>query len=140
MGDFSTGVGAFQNHLTPRPTQSLFNDNYLSFDSASGGGTFAQQFLPEIYEKEVERYGKRTISGFLQMVGAEMPLASDQVIWSEQGRLHIAYSAESYNDGANAVQIAAAANNTITLPASNLIQNHDTIVVASTDNAKVLKC
>ena len=144
MGDFSTGVGAFQNHLTPRPTQSLFNDNYLSFDSASGGGTFAQQFLPEIYEKEVERYGKRTISGFLNMVGAEMPLASDQVIWSEQGRLHIAYSAEAYNDGANAVQISAAsgsaAANKITLPASNLIQNHDTIVVAKTDNSKVLKC
>ena len=140
MGDFSSGVGAFQNHLTPRPTQSLFQDNYLSFDSATGGGTFAQQFLPEIYEKEVERYGKRTISGFLNMVGAEMPLASDQVIWSEQGRLHIAYSAASYNDGADAVQIAAAASNTITLPAANLIQNHDTIVVAKTDNAKVLKC
>ena len=94
MGDFSTGVGAFQNHLTPRPTQSLFQDNYLSFDSATGGGTFAQQFLPEIYEKEVERYGKRTISGFLNMVGAEMPLASDQVIWSEQGRLHLSYNGQ----------------------------------------------
>ena len=135
-----SSVGAYQNHLTPRPTQQLFNDNYLSFDSASGGGTFAQQFLPEIYEKEVERYGKRTISGFLNMVGAEMPLASDQVIWSEQGRLHIAYSAEAYNDGANNVQIADASANTITLPANNLIQNHDTIIVASTDNAKVLKC
>ena len=136
-----SSVGAYQNHLTPRPTQSLFNDNYLSFDSASGGGTFAQQFLPEIYEKEVERYGKRTISGFLNMVGAEMPLASDQVIWSEQGRLHIAYSAASYNDGANNVQIADASANTITLPASNLIQNHDTIVVAlASDSSKVLKC
>jgi len=135
-----SSLGAYQAHLTPRPTQQLFNDNYLSFDSASGGGTFAQQFLPEIYEKEVERFGKRTISGFLSMVGAEMPLASDQVIWSEQGRLHIAYSAEAYNDGANNVQIADASANTITLPANNLIQNHDTIVVASTDNAKVLKC
>jgi|TARA_B100001939_G_scaffold228102_1_gene196418 hypothetical protein len=135
-----SSIGAYQAHLTPRPTQQLFNDNYLSFDSASGGGTFAQQFLPEIYEKEVERFGKRTISGFLSMVGAEMPLASDQVIWSEQGRLHIAYSAEAYNDGANNVQIADASANTITLPANNLIQNHDTIVVASTDNAKVLKC
>jgi hypothetical protein len=135
-----SSIGAYQAHLTPRPTQQLFNDNYLSFDSASGGGTFAQQFLPEIYEKEVERFGKRTISGFLSMVGAEMPLASDQVIWSEQGRLHIAYSAETYNDGANNVQIADAAANTITLPANNLIQNHDTIVVAKTDNAKVLKC
>mgnify|MGYP000204478377 CR=1 FL=1 len=135
-----SSLGAYQAHLTPRPTQQLFNDNYLSFDSSTGGGTFAQQFLPEIYEKEVERFGKRTISGFLSMVGAEMPLASDQVIWSEQGRLHIAYSAEAYNDGANNVQIADASANTITLPANNLIQNHDTIVVAKTDNAKVLKC
>ena len=52
---------------------------------------FTQQFLPEVYEKEVERYGNRTISGFLRMVGAEMPMASDQVVWSEQGRLHAAY-------------------------------------------------
>jgi hypothetical protein len=28
----------------------------------------------------------------LRMVGAEMPMASDQVIWSEQGRLHLAYN------------------------------------------------
>jgi hypothetical protein len=25
------------------------------------------------------------------MVGAEMPMTSDQVIWSEQNRLHVAY-------------------------------------------------
>jgi hypothetical protein len=25
------------------------------------------------------------------MVGAEMPMTSDQVIWSEQNRLHISY-------------------------------------------------
>ena len=54
--------------------------------------TFAQQYLPEIYEQEVERYGNRTLSGFLRMVGAEMPMTSDQVIWSEQNRLHISYS------------------------------------------------
>ena len=52
---------------------------------------FAQQYLPEIYEQEVERYGNRTLSGFLRMVGAEMPMTSDQVVWSEQNRLHIAY-------------------------------------------------
>ena len=54
--------------------------------------TFAQQYLPEIYEQEVERYGNRTLSGFLRMVGAEMPMSSDQVIWSEQNRLHVAYN------------------------------------------------
>jgi len=52
---------------------------------------WAKQYLPELYEAEVERYGDRSISGFLGMVGAEMPMASDQVIWSEQGRLHLAY-------------------------------------------------
>ena len=75
------------NHLTPRPVKGLFGDNYLSLADM----TWTQQFLPEVYEKEVERYGNRTITGFLRMVGAEMPMASDQVVWSEQGRLHIAY-------------------------------------------------
>jgi len=123
------------NHVTPRPTQGLFNDNYLSFDSASGGGTFAQQFLPEIYEKEVERFGKRTISGFLSMVGAEMPMASDQVIWSEQGRLHIAYEIDG-----TTVKVADASANTIDVPSGHLIQNHDTIIVANAAASKVMKC
>ena len=133
--------GAELNHLTPRPTQSLWGDNYLSFDSASGGGTFAQQFLPEIYEKEVERYGKRTISGFLKMVGAEMPLASDQVIWSEQGRLHIAY--DSLESGANTVQIIGAAAGTITVPSGHLIQQFDTVIIVNNESARLnntLKC
>ena len=74
----------------PQPLQT----NYLNFtDSANPDfSTFAQQYLPEIYEQEVERYGNRTLSGFLRMVGAEMPMTSDQVIWSEQNRLHIAYT------------------------------------------------
>ena len=133
--------GAELQHLTPRPTQSLWGDNYLSFDSASGGGTFAQQFLPEIYEKEVERYGKRTVSGFLKMVGAEMPLASDQVIWSEQGRLHIAY--DSLESGANTVQVNNAGENTLTLPAGHLVQAFDTIIIVNNESARLgntLKC
>ena len=134
-------TGAALAHLTPRPQQDVYNDNYLSFDSASGGGTFAQQFLPEIYEKEVERYGKRTISGFLKMVGAEMPMASDQVIWSEQGRLHVAYE----NTGGQASPVINNANgNSITIPVeadgSSLIKNHDTIVVSNLNGTKVLKC
>jgi hypothetical protein len=132
------GTGAELNHITPRPTKTLWGDNYLSFDSATGGGTFAAQFLPEIYEKEVERYGKRTINGFLRMVGAEMPLASDQVIWSEQGRLHVAY--DSAVSGANTVEILDASANTITVPSGHLIKNHDTIIVSNADSSKVLKC
>ena len=96
MGLFSTG-GSFPAGLTPTPTKTLFGNNYLTFDSASGGGTFTQQFLPDVYEKEVERYGNRSVASFLRMVGAEIPSASDQIIWSEQGRLHIAYNAASAN-------------------------------------------
>ncbi len=82
--------GSFPASLVPAQQQMTLASNYLSFDGAAGGN-FAQQYLPELYEQEVERYGNRTIGGFLRMVGAEMPMTSDQVIWSEQNRLHIAY-------------------------------------------------
>ncbi len=77
--------------LQPHPIKgAALNSNYLSFTGTTGGN-FAQQYLPELYEQEVERYGNRTIGGFLRMVGAEMPMSSDQVVWSEQNRLHIGY-------------------------------------------------
>ena len=130
--------GAELNHVTPAPVQNLYNSNYLSFDSGSGGGTFAQQFLPEIYEKEVERYGNRTISGFLKMVGAEMPLQSDQVIWSEQGRLHVAYDAAE--SGANTVEVETAASNLVKLPTGHNVQLHDTVIISNAASTSVLKC
>tara|TARA_B110000037_G_scaffold195621_1_gene232155 strand:+ start:2437 stop:3885 length:1449 start_codon:yes stop_codon:yes gene_type:complete len=102
---FATAPATLANlaHLTPRPVKGLFGDNYLALADMD----WAQQFLPEVYEKEIERYGNRTITGFLRMVGAEMPMASDQVVWSEQGRLHIAY---------DTVTSGAAAAKTIILP------------------------
>ncbi len=127
-GSFTGSAGALA-HLTPRPTQTLFNDNYLSLTDMD----FTQQFLPEVYEKEVERYGNRTISGFLRMVGAEMPMASDQVVWSEQGRLHIAY--DPVVTTATTVVIPADANGN----AQNLIGPGATIVVASANGLVVEK-
>ena len=114
---FATSPTSLANlsHLTPRPIKGLFGDNYLSV----GEMDFTQQFLPEVYEKEVERFGNRTISGFLRMVGAEMPMASDQVVWSEQGRLHIAYDDVSVVDTTN-----------LTFPAGHLIGPGMTIVVS----------
>ena len=49
------------------------------------------QYLPDTYEKEFERYGNRTVASFLRMVGAEMPSNSDMIKWAEQGRLHTKY-------------------------------------------------
>jgi len=80
---------SFSPGLEPAPKQMTLASNYLSF--TDGTNDFAQQYLPELYEAEVERYGNRTIGGFLRMVGAEMPMTSDQVVWSEQNRLHVSY-------------------------------------------------
>ena len=91
--------------LLPHQKQVALASNYLSFNGGSGTGdsdTFAQQYLPELYEAEVERFGNRTLQGFLRMVGAEMPMSSDQVIWSEQNRLHISYD-ECTNNGAGTI-------------------------------------
>ena len=93
--------GAALQHLTPRPVKGLFADNYLALSAMD----FTQQFLPEVYEKEVERYGKRTVSGFLRMVGAEMPMASDRIVWSEQGRLHIAHDGVDSNPAGTQITI-----------------------------------
>ena len=90
---FVTG-GSFPASIVPAQKRMTLRENYLDF-SNGGGNDFAQQYLPELYEAEVERYGNRTIGGFLRMVGAEMPMTSDQVIWSEQNRLHVAYKASA---------------------------------------------
>ena len=59
--------------LTPAPSKGLQNSNYLS----NADYTFAQQFMPDLYEKEFEKYGNRSIASFLRMVGAELPSSSD---------------------------------------------------------------
>jgi hypothetical protein len=68
------------------------------------------------------------------MVGAEMPMASDQVVWSEQGRLHIAYDDVTVVS-ATSITIPAAAGAT----SKNLIGPGDTIVIADTTGLTVEK-
>ena len=82
------------------PRKQTLSSNYVDFTSSATEG-WAQQYLPDLMEKEAEIYGKRTISGFLAQVGAEEASASDRVIWSEQGRLHLAYTATNEDVSAN---------------------------------------
>ena len=73
-------------NLIPSAERVALPTNYITnFD-------FLNQYLPDTYEKEFERYGNRSISSFLRMVGAEMPSNSDMIKWAEQGRLHIKYT------------------------------------------------
>ena len=87
--------------LQPSSEQVALSTNYITnFD-------FLNQYLPDTYEKEFERYGNRTVASFLRMVGAEMPSNSDLIKWAEQGRLHTKYT--------NVTSAASAAADTATL-------------------------
>ena len=138
-------IAPIYGSILPSLTQQALQSNYLSFTDAAGGN-FAQQYLPEVYEAEVERYGNRTLSGFLRMVGAEMPMTSDQVVWSEQNRLHVAYN------NCQIVTGAAAALGTVNIPtddnaapwtgqnqAINVINQNDTVVLMNTDTGVTIK-
>ena len=74
----------------PAYNQQALATNYIDFTAEATAG-WAQQYLPDLMEKEAEVFGNRTIGGFLEMVGAEEAMSADQVVWSEQGRLHISY-------------------------------------------------
>ena len=86
--------------LTPSASKTVSPNNYLT----SAEFTWLQQYLPDTYEKEFERYGNRTISSFLRMVGAEIPTNSDLIKWAEQGRLHTKFTGctTTLADGATA--------------------------------------
>ena len=111
--------------ILPSQKQELLNSNYLKFNTG-GANDFIQQYLPEVYEAEVERYGNRTLSGFLRMVGAEMPMTSDQVIWSEQNRLHISYDNMTANGAGTILTLSATAGQNM------VISVNDTVVVLDT--------
>jgi hypothetical protein len=103
---------------------------------------WAQQYLPELYEQEVERYGNRTIGGFLQMVGAEMPMSSDQVVWSEQNRLHIAYKSTGAAGGTGSIQLIGTSGTcSIGTALTNSLRKGNTVIITDTATGlKTLKC
>ena len=123
--------------LIPTQTMETLNSNYLQFNDGGAGNTdtFTQQYLPEVYEQEVERYGNRTLSGFLRMVGAEMPMTSDQVIWSEQNRLHI-----SYNDCSLPTNLSININPGGAADVFNVVSPRATIVVLDPATGLEEKC
>ena len=138
MANVSPAFGS----IIPSQKQQALETNYLNF--TDGTSDFAQQYLPEIYEAEVERYGNRTLSGFLRMVGAEMPMTSDQVVWSEQNRLHISYNGVTAAISGTTPNIVS----TLTIPVGgagatlveNVVSPGSTIVVTNGTNGDELKC
>ena len=115
---------------TAAPAKQTLSSNYLSF--TGGSNDWSQQYLPDLYEQEVEVYGNRSVASFLRLVGAEMPMTSDQVVWSEQGRLHLHYKG------------AAVANTgviTIASSGTHAVRVGQTIVLSDNQTSPtVIKC
>ena len=81
-------TGGTNLNSVPTSQKQTLSSNYLDLAGTTNEG-WAQQYLPDLMEKEAEVFGQRTISGFLSQVGAEEAMTADQVVWSEQARLHI---------------------------------------------------
>ena len=102
--------------LQPSAERVALPSNYITnFD-------FLNQYLPDTYEKEFERYGNRTVASFLRMVGAEMPSNSDMIKWAEQGRLHTKYTEVTTPTapGAGVVSATYTVNDTLNPAGSNI--------------------
>ena len=123
----------------PAPGKQTLSSNYIDFTSDTTAG-WAQQYLPDLMEKEAEVFGNRTISGFLSMVGAEEPMTSDQVVWSEQGRLHLSYlghvhSTSGGQDSCSQLDIISDIDgNTDVASGNHGIRVNDTLIISDTTN------
>jgi hypothetical protein len=123
--------------MAASPVRSTLVSNYLDFTSDDANNGWQQQFLPDLMEKEAEVYGNRSISGFLAQVGAEEAMSSDQVVWSEQGRLHLAYTAKWVSEGI--IEIENDIDGNDVAAGEHGVRLGDTIIVTSNKNYTV-KC
>jgi len=122
----------------PSSQKQTLSSNYIDFTSTATAG-WAQQYLPDLMEKEAEVFGKRTISGFLAQVGAEEAMTSDQVIWSEQSRLHVSVKGtvivSGSTNGTFTVTSDIDGNNASSSPAFTLanhgVRTNDIVLIAS---------
>tara|TARA_R110001583_G_scaffold55430_3_gene168452 strand:- start:312 stop:1793 length:1482 start_codon:yes stop_codon:yes gene_type:complete len=120
------------------PKQQTLATNYLDLASTANQG-WAQQYLPDLMEKEAEVFGPRTISGFLSKVGAEEAMTADQVVWSEQGRLHLSYKGDIDATDVVTIQSDIDGNDFVeTGIATHGIRLNDTVIVANANQVK--KC
>ena len=126
----------------PATQQQALASNYLDLATEAGKG-WAQQYVPDLMEKEAEVFGPRTISGFLSQVGAEEAMTADQVVWSEQGRLHLSYKGTVQTKAGGTVVSGGIIDLDTDIDGNSMDKIHgvrvnDTVIVAG--SAGVVKC
>ena len=134
-GPGHSGVAGSLNSV-PASKQQTLSSNYIDFTSTGTAG-WAQQYLPDLMEKEAEVFGPRTISGFLSQVSAEEAMTSDQVIWSEQGRLHLSYTG-TVNNTTGVFAITADIDGNTFGTDEHGVRINDIVIVATSEGA--IKC
>ena len=117
----------------PAPQQQTLVSNYIDFTAS--GTNWAQQYLPDLMEQEAEVFGPRTISGFLAQVGAEESMTADQVIWSEQGRLHLSYTGKLTGSDTLLLQSDIDESNYVVggLDVDHGVRLNDTVIISNTN-------
>ena len=133
-GPGHTGTAGSLNSVAA-PVRTTLSSNYIDFTSGADND-WAQQDLPDLIEAEAEVFGPRTISGFLSQVGAEESMTSDQVIWTEQGRLHLSYTGTVNTDNGQLTIQKDIDGNTLTT--THGIRLNDQVIVATAEG--VIKC
>jgi len=118
----------------PASQKALLASNYIDF--TADGNDWGQQYVPDLMEKEAEVFGNRTISGFLAQVGAEEAMSSDQVIWSEQGRLHLSYIGKYDTNETTFTVVTDIDGNAMTT--THGVRINDMVVVATAEGT--IKC
>ena len=119
----------------PASKKATLASNYIDF--TADGNDWGQQFLPDLMAKEAEVFGSRTISGFLAKVGAEESMSSDQVIWSEQGRLHLSYTG-TVNNVTGVFTISNDIDGNTISSGEHGVRINDMVIVATAQGA--IKC
>ena len=64
MSAATVSPGTNRNPAAANPTKATLAENFLDLRDSG----WAQQYLPELLEKEAEVFGNRTVSGFLSQV------------------------------------------------------------------------
>ena len=134
-GPGHSGTAGSLNSVPASKKQTLAS-NYIDFTSGAGND-WGQQYLPDLMEKEAEVFGNRTIAGFLDKVGAEESMTSDQVIWSEQGRLHLSYTG-TWDENANTFVVQKDIDGNSISSGEHGIRINDMLAIASAEGT--IKC
>jgi hypothetical protein len=137
--------GPLLNSVLPAAPQALATNyiDFTTFTTTEGDhNNWGQQYLPDLMEKEAEVFGPRTISGFLSKVGAEEAMQADQVVWSEQGRLHLSYKGHlnSHSGGQGSggeieIEVDIDGND---IGANHGVRVNDTVLIANSQG--VVRC